>query len=357
MTRNNTDTAVVILLSTVGVPIEPNTAWEPAPPKAEPMSAPFPDWSRTMPMIAMQSRVCRTTSAMNIQSPLEAAAGARGVLDDGQEALGVQAGTPTRAPSISGLRDERVGVVGLDAAPVEDPHGLGRLLGGQFREEAAQVSMHLGGLCRRRVHSGPDGPHRLVGEHDPRRSSSAGDAGQARAQLSLDGGEGQPLAAFLLGLSHAQDRRHVVREHGAYLAVDEIVGLALLVPTFGVAEQDGTHPELDEHGRRDLPSVGARSIVMAVLRAEHDGAAREDLAHRGQSGRGGHSATSASERELSPSRMPVASARASAMVPCIFQLPMMSGARMVYDRSVRASTPGSARPSRNSRKAPPAVEM
>ena len=65
---------------------------------------------------------------------------------------------------------------------------------------------------------------------------------------------------------------------------------------------------------------------------------------------GGHSATSASGREVSPSRMPVASARASAIVPCIFQLPMMSGARMVYDRSVRASTPGSARPSRNSRK-------
>src|SRR4029453_13323748 len=43
---------VVILPSSVGVPIEPNTAWLPAPPKAEPMSAPLPDCKRTMPMMA-----------------------------------------------------------------------------------------------------------------------------------------------------------------------------------------------------------------------------------------------------------------------------------------------------------------
>src|SRR5580765_8457319 len=42
---------VVILPSKVGVPIEPKTAWLPAPPNAEPMSAPLPDCSRTMPMI------------------------------------------------------------------------------------------------------------------------------------------------------------------------------------------------------------------------------------------------------------------------------------------------------------------
>src|SRR5215475_4571410 len=55
--RNRTATAVVILLSTVGVPMDPKTACEPAPPKAEPMSAPFPAWSSTMPMMAIQSTV------------------------------------------------------------------------------------------------------------------------------------------------------------------------------------------------------------------------------------------------------------------------------------------------------------
>ena len=40
---------VVIFPSIVGVPMEPNTAWLPAPPNAEPMSAPFPDWTSRCP--------------------------------------------------------------------------------------------------------------------------------------------------------------------------------------------------------------------------------------------------------------------------------------------------------------------
>src|SRR5437870_989462 len=50
---------VVILPSSVGVPIDPNTAWLPAPPNAEPMSAPLPDCSRTIPMMAKHARTCR----------------------------------------------------------------------------------------------------------------------------------------------------------------------------------------------------------------------------------------------------------------------------------------------------------
>jgi hypothetical protein len=47
---------VVIFPSRVGVPIEPNTAWLPAPPKADPMSAPLPDCKSTIPMIPKQAR-------------------------------------------------------------------------------------------------------------------------------------------------------------------------------------------------------------------------------------------------------------------------------------------------------------
>src|SRR5262249_28358464 len=42
---------VVILPRSVGVPIDPNTAWLPAPPNADPMSAPLPDCKSTMPMM------------------------------------------------------------------------------------------------------------------------------------------------------------------------------------------------------------------------------------------------------------------------------------------------------------------
>src|SRR5438094_4460681 len=57
----------VILPTTVGVPIEPNTAWLPAPPNAEPMSAPLPDCKNsTMAMMAKHMSPWRTVSAMTI---------------------------------------------------------------------------------------------------------------------------------------------------------------------------------------------------------------------------------------------------------------------------------------------------
>src|SRR3989454_4392319 len=63
----------VILPSTVGVPIEPNTAWLPAPPKAEPISAPLPACSSTMAMMAKHISTWMIVSAMTIYSPLVAA--------------------------------------------------------------------------------------------------------------------------------------------------------------------------------------------------------------------------------------------------------------------------------------------
>ena len=59
---NTIATTVVILPRIVGVPMEPNTAWLPPPPNAEPMSAPFPAWSSTIPMMARHTRVCMTIS-------------------------------------------------------------------------------------------------------------------------------------------------------------------------------------------------------------------------------------------------------------------------------------------------------
>jgi hypothetical protein len=57
----STATAVVTLPSRVGVPIEPNTAWLPPPPKADPMSAPLPAWRRTSPMMIRLTRICAMT--------------------------------------------------------------------------------------------------------------------------------------------------------------------------------------------------------------------------------------------------------------------------------------------------------
>ena len=55
-------TPAVTLPSKVGVPMEPNTAWLPEPPNADPMSAPLPAWSRTTAMISKQTSTWMVTT-------------------------------------------------------------------------------------------------------------------------------------------------------------------------------------------------------------------------------------------------------------------------------------------------------
>ena len=58
-------TPVVSLPRSVGVPMDPNTAWLPAPPKADPMSAPLPAWSSTSPMMMRQTMTWAITTSVN----------------------------------------------------------------------------------------------------------------------------------------------------------------------------------------------------------------------------------------------------------------------------------------------------
>ena len=92
--------APVILPSTVGVPIEPKTAWLPAPPKAEPMSAPLPACSRTMAMMAKHISTWTIVSAMTIYSPLVAAPRAAFFTIE-TNPCAFRLAPPTSAPSIS----------------------------------------------------------------------------------------------------------------------------------------------------------------------------------------------------------------------------------------------------------------
>ena len=50
--------AVVALLKKVEAPVLPNSVWLEPPPKAAPMSAPLPVWSKTIIISAIQTRTC-----------------------------------------------------------------------------------------------------------------------------------------------------------------------------------------------------------------------------------------------------------------------------------------------------------
>src|ERR1700730_5298661 len=99
VTMKMTATTVVILPSTVGVPMEPKTAWLPLPPKAEPMSAPLPACRSTIPMMIKLTMTWMTTTKMNMPRSLLcwAALGGR-FPGDGDEALGLQRGAPDERP-------------------------------------------------------------------------------------------------------------------------------------------------------------------------------------------------------------------------------------------------------------------
>src|SRR5206468_7685858 len=200
---------VVILPSKVGVPIDPNTAWLPAPPNAEPMSAPFPDCSRTMPMMAKHARTCRMVRAMYIRSLLRRGADARRLANDPDEPLRVEAGAADEGSVHLGLRQQRVGVLGLDAAAIQDTDGLRDFLRRELGQEPAKVRLHLGGLRGCRVDARADRPHRLVGK-DGLGDLVGPEPGQAGAQLSLDGRERQPLASLVRGLADAEHGCHPV---------------------------------------------------------------------------------------------------------------------------------------------------
>ncbi len=112
-------TTAVALPSTVGVPIEPNTAWLPLPPKAEPMSAPLPAWSSTSPMITRLTMTWMVTTRMNMarpysfEAPLRAADFLAMVMNPGACRLA----PPTRTPSMSGCSVRAWALSGLTLPP------------------------------------------------------------------------------------------------------------------------------------------------------------------------------------------------------------------------------------------------
>src|SRR5439155_1003841 len=145
-------------------------------------------------------------------------------------------------------------------------------------------------------------------------------------------------------------------QRAVHLAADELVALTHLAPALGVADQHAATAELDEHGRRDLARVRAGRLVVAVLGAETDGGPLDDLAdgHQGGVRRTEHDVDTLEALET----VAYAAGERARLGEGAEHLPVADHEGRAHQAaSVRAATPGSVRPSRNSRKAPPAVEM
>src|SRR6185436_7080034 len=118
VTMNAIATTEVALPRTVGVPMDPNTAWLPLPPKAEPMSAPLPACSSTRPTMTRHTMMWTITTRMNMErysfeAPLRAADFLAMVMKPGAWRLA----PPTRTPSMSGSWVSAWALSGLTLPP------------------------------------------------------------------------------------------------------------------------------------------------------------------------------------------------------------------------------------------------
>src|SRR5262245_14394624 len=122
-----------------------------------------------------------------------------------------------------------------------------------------------------------------------------------------------------------------------------------------MADERPATADLGEHRNRDLTRVRTRRLVVTRLRAELDRAASEDLRHRGERReRRAHDHLDAA-RALEP--VAEGAGQRARLDERAVHLPVADDEWCAHQLSVSASTPGSLRPSRNSRNAPPAVEM
>src|SRR5215813_7947434 len=293
-------------------------------------------------------------STMNIESPRGGDA-ARRLLHDRHESLRVEARAADECAVDLTLCQQRVDVVGLHTAAVQNPQALGDLLGRELREQTTHVAVDLGRLLRRRVHAAANGPDRFV-SNDHAGDGRGVQPREAGAQLAFDRRERQPLAPLLGGLADAQHRGQAERQRAGDFLVDQLIRLAHFPAALGMPHEHAAAAELDEHRRRDLARMGARAFMVAVLPTEPDGRALDDL--RDSAERREWRA----QNDIDALEALEAVANAGGERPCFGQgadhLPVADDERRAHQAaSVRAATPGSVRPSRNSRKAPPAVEM
>jgi hypothetical protein len=182
------------------------------------------------------------------------------------------------------------------------------------------------------------------------------------------------LAADVEPLADAQDRDQPVPQRRLHLAVDHGVVLAVVLAPLRVAHRDVGAARACSAWPGHLTGVGAGVVLGEVLGAvrQPELVAVDQRLHERRSVYGGSTATSTASKSLSLRENASfwTSAMASRWLTFIFQLPAISGVRPCgamgqalsagvagADSAPSASMPGREAPSRNSRLAPPPVEM
>src|SRR5215469_13940913 len=342
---------------------------ETPPPNRSDRPPPLPLCSSTSTIIRKLVRIRTTESAIvtaDLVLPSARLLGTHGqfpVPADSHELTGIEAG-PTDQGTIDGwLRHHCCDVVGLNRPAIQDTHTFGRIgavnLGNPVTNGRDGLLRVRGG----RHLTGADGPDRLVGENHARHLLGL-DPAQPLDHLGTAVVDVMSRLAYFEGLPDAQDGHETPPQRGLDLGVHRGVVLAVVLPPFGVPGEHVRAAELGQHGAGHLAGVGALVVGGDVLRAVADlqlVPGHQGL-HAPQGGeRGEHRHLHHGEvLTLEPEGQLLHQRQRFQVV--VVHLPVagdqrLAAARPAHEESSSAARPGSVRPSRYSRLAPPPVEI
>src|SRR5664279_4243676 len=255
----------------LALPVAPNRLPDAPLPNDAPMSAPLPCWISTSPIMTSAVKICsartrfiRMFILLRLRNVRPSARGSRGRSADGDKVLGVQRRATDQAAIDVGLGKQRRGVVGLDAAAVEDGN-VRRTVPGEHRPQADVHALRFG--WSRRL-AGADGPHGFVG------NDAANDRLTQRAddgcQLALDHGLGVTRLALDKRFADADDGTQAAFDGPHGLLSDKVVALTVQRTTFGMTDDDVAARELRKHCRRNFAGERSARVARTVLAAPAD---------------------------------------------------------------------------------------
>ena len=204
---------------------------------------------------------------------------AAGCLQDGGELLRLERCAADQRAVDVGLGEQLGGVVGRHAAAVLDRNRVGGV-GIGLAQDLPDLRGDLLGVRRRRRITGPDGPDRLIGDHETGAAQPI-EPGDGRPQLAVDDRRRRAGPSLLRSLPDRGDRSQAVGHRADDLAPDPLIGLAVVLPALGVAEDDEIG-EPGEHQRAGLAREGAALLEVHRLGSDGD-AARSEVPRRSAS--------------------------------------------------------------------------
>src|SRR6266481_5929749 len=142
--------------------------------------------------------------------------------DDARERVSLQACPADQSPVNIGLRHERVNILVVDAAAIDNPDRIGALAPVTFEYRAADCAVYCFGLLGRCGASGTNRPHRLVRNHDAGDMIIA-DVLEPALKLTQHDIERAPAVVFVLSFADAHYRGHPVMQSGEHLLVNQLV--------------------------------------------------------------------------------------------------------------------------------------